>query len=161
MTNDERQAAPPHELTFPADRLSYSDASVTVRRHRSGGISLHWSDGREQVFKPETWEKIVQTFGVAAAPAQAQPQPTANPSVIGSLWLCYHAIKSSEWTNIKELSHPCAYCGNDFSLGHDENCMIGNGLKWMESATSDGAAQAHAPTPATTEDEDFCAAGIA
>ena len=54
-----------------------------------------------------------------------------------NLWLCYHALKVSEWEYafLSELSdvvvHRCAYCGNSQNTGHDKSCMIDNALDGM------------------------------
>lgn len=62
--------------------------------------------------------------------------------VMGCLWLCFHALKSSEWEFVEKTGptgrrHVCSYCGNSKNGGHDKDCMIGNALKWMTEAVRD------------------------
>ncbi len=61
------------------------------------------------------------------------PAAQAKPSVNGALWLCYHALKQVEWGMPRDM---CPYCLEFERLGHDKDCMIGNGLKAMAEATA-------------------------
>jgi hypothetical protein len=54
--------------------------------------------------------------------------------VIGALWLCYHALKASEWADVRDMEHRCAYCNRTKFAGHDKDCMIGTALKFIQEA---------------------------
>lgn len=56
--------------------------------------------------------------------------PDATLQMISNLWLCYHALKMSEWKDTNDDEHRCAYCAQLKIVGHQKDCMIGNALEW-------------------------------
>ena len=70
---------------------------------------------------------------------EAPAQPAQEQTHWGNLWLCYHALKFSEWGNINDEPHDCAYCGQRQEIGHHADCMIGNALKWIANQSAQPA----------------------
>lgn len=73
-----------------------------------------------------------------------------RPSLPGSLWLCYHALKEVEWS----VNGRCVYCRLNRKSGHDGDCMVGNALRWVSEFPTEPSTDEVASGVSTAREEE-------
>jgi hypothetical protein len=89
-----------------------------------------------------TYHQMIEFAEAYAASLADSPSPTPH----GALWLCYHAVKLSQWEDVNGEEHDCPYCAQHKGVGHHKDCMIGNGLKMMEESIVEANKLADSPS---------------